>query len=615
MAVEQAHNRTRKEDSRLPARLLWWGVLLLLLAICLALLVLAALPHARLQPVFNLLAADGSLEAFSPALHASLRPWAAAGSLLAAGLAFAWVFKATASQSLTQRSLRSLNAYSPTQEIRELARDLLGLETKPLALIGLGVLFIGGLLLRGLYINRPMLYDEAYTVVAFADRPLWKAISDYHLPNNHVLHTLLVHFSMRWFGFSAWAARLPAMLAGALCVPAGYLAARSLYNRTTALLAAAWIAFSPVLVDFSANARGYTLLCLFVLIGLGLADYVRRKPNLLAWLLLTVCMALGFATLPTMLYPFGIIYGWLGLSWLANDFGESYRRRRFLALLLVSTAGAAALSLLLYLPALLNSGPQALFANRHVVSLSWYEFTGNLIPKAQSTWQFWTGHWPFVLEVVFAGGLLGSLLLHRRIARHKIHLLLPAILWIGLALIAQRVAPLPRIWLFLLPLLLILAAAGLAATGGLAAGSASARLRTAVTAASVAGLSLVLVASGLQGDLSYRPEQPLFGPVYEANEIAPVLLDQLQAGELIAANSPIQAPLRFRLIELGAPRQAFYDENDPAPFSGMIVVVERGRDLSHELYRLKLDGSLDPDSRVSIAETPALIAYRMDGLP
>lgn len=600
-----------------PGRLrLWWSLIgAILLTLGAGLLLLAVFPYQWLKPALDLLAADGSLEAFSASLHLRLRPPFAAASLLFFAAGGLWFIKAAASQGLVLRGSTALQAYSPLAELRRMARDVLSLETNTLALLSLGLLFAAGLALRWLYLHRPMQYDEAYTVVAFANRPFWKAIADYHLPNNHILHTLLVHFSIRWFGFNEWAARLPAMLAGALCIPAGYLVAKSLYARSAALLAAAWIAFSPVLVSFSANARGYTLLCLLTLVTLGLANYVRQRPNLIAWLLLSLTTALGFAALPTMLYPFGMIYGWLGLSWLARDVGAGYRNWRFPILLLSSAAAAGILSLLFYTPAMLNSGPQAIFANRHVVSLTWYEFSGNLLPKSINTWQFWTENWPYALTLIFALGLLSSVLLQRRMARFKIHLLLPAALWIALALVVQRVTPLPRIWLFLLPPLLILASAGLTGLGSLIASQLQPNARKGLLAAAVASLSLILISGTLRGDLSYRPDQPLYGPVSEAREIAPALLEQVQPSELIAANSPVQAPLRFRLLQLGAPESLFYDENTPQNFQKMIVVVERGADLARELYRLQLEGILDPASRISIAETPALIAYRMQRSP
>jgi hypothetical protein len=122
--------------------------------------------------------------------------------------------------------------------------------------VGLLVLVFLGAGIRWLFVSQPMRYDEAYTVVGFAARPLWNAISDYHLPNNHVFHTLLVHGMVQVFGFQEWAVRLPALLAGVACIPLVYLAGTALYDRPTGLLAAAWVAFSPLLIDASTTPAG-----------------------------------------------------------------------------------------------------------------------------------------------------------------------------------------------------------------------------------------------------------------------------------------------------------------------------------------------------------------------
>jgi len=66
---------------------------------------------------------------------------------------------------------------------------------------------------RLVFIESPMLHDEAYTVVTFSDT-FFHAMTDYSLPNNHIFHTILVVLSIKMFGLAPWTARLPAFLAG-----------------------------------------------------------------------------------------------------------------------------------------------------------------------------------------------------------------------------------------------------------------------------------------------------------------------------------------------------------------------------------------------------------------
>ncbi|MEM5774759.1 MAG: glycosyltransferase family 39 protein, partial [Anaerolineaceae bacterium] len=116
--------------------------------------------------------------------------------------------------------------------------------------------------------SQPMTHDESYTFIAFASQTLPNVVSDYHLPNNHIFNSVLVHFSTRVFGNGPLAVRLPALLAGLLAVAAVYLLARAQYGDAPALIAAAITAFLEAQVDISILARGYSLLGLLVLLEL-----------------------------------------------------------------------------------------------------------------------------------------------------------------------------------------------------------------------------------------------------------------------------------------------------------------------------------------------------------
>ena len=75
-------------------------------------------------------------------------------------------------------------------------------------------ILLSGLILRLGSLFEPVTYDEAYTYVAFASRSLWAIVSDYSLPNNHILHSILVHLSTQIVGNHPWAIRIPALVAG-----------------------------------------------------------------------------------------------------------------------------------------------------------------------------------------------------------------------------------------------------------------------------------------------------------------------------------------------------------------------------------------------------------------
>ncbi len=290
-------------------------------------------------------------------------------------------------------------------------------------------------------------HDEAYTFVAFA-RSLFTAVSDYHLPNNHVFHTVLVYLSTQAFGIQPWAVRLPAYVAGVLLSPVVYALGKRHYDRWTGLAAALLIAFSPVLISYSHNARGYTLVALFTLLLLLLADFVRRQVNLPAWGLISLLSALGMFTVPVMLFPIGIVFLWLFLENLYST-PEPYRsRRRFLRYWAASGFGAALLTILLYLPILVYSGPADLFANSFVTPLPWGELLETLRLRFAETWSEWTYRMPLVVIVVLVMGLLLSLGLHKKISTLCIPLQLATFLWIGLLILVQRPNAWSKEWFF-----------------------------------------------------------------------------------------------------------------------------------------------------------------------
>ena len=121
-----------------------------------------------------------------------------------------------------------------------------------------------------------MRYDESVTFVHYASRPWYIALTNYTAPNNHVFHSLLVHASTWIFGGAPWAIRLPALIAGILLVPASYVAARALVREARGALAASLVAGSSMLVEYSTNARGYTILALVFVLLLALATHLPR---------------------------------------------------------------------------------------------------------------------------------------------------------------------------------------------------------------------------------------------------------------------------------------------------------------------------------------------------
>ncbi len=109
------------------------------------------------------------------------------------------------------------------------------------------------------------------------------------------LYPALLWPVVRWQPDAFWM-RLPAAVAGVLTVPALGLFATRMFDRRTGLLAALYLALDPFHIWYSQEARGYSLLMLFVVAtGLCVLFMDRGKGRVRPALLLGLCGALAMA--------------------------------------------------------------------------------------------------------------------------------------------------------------------------------------------------------------------------------------------------------------------------------------------------------------------------------
>ncbi len=132
-------------------------------------------------------------------------------------------------------------------------------------------------------VRAPLGYDEAYTYLYFGTLPIGEIWRDYHVPNNHILHSVLVHFTTQLFGIAPFAIRLPALFGCALFFFALTRVGRHLLSPTRAT----WVllvALTPGIIELNGSARGYSLGCglsyaaLALLMGLVTYD-IRGRPG------------------------------------------------------------------------------------------------------------------------------------------------------------------------------------------------------------------------------------------------------------------------------------------------------------------------------------------------
>jgi hypothetical protein len=314
------------------------------------------------------------------------------------------------------------------------------------------------IVVRGYSLRQPVSYDEAYTFLNFV-QPGFPALFNYPVPNNHVLHTVLVRITTLILGTSTAVMRAPAFAAGVATIPLTFCLCRSLVPLGSGYLAASALSVFPYLVLYSTMARGYSLL---VLLSVGLAFvglHVARKPSLPGCGVLSLIGALGMLTIPTMLFALGGVYLWLGLSLAAR---RQSLRGVLSDFLIPCTVMTFLFTLVFYTPSILESGGvQSMIANTFVQAVPWNAFAGGLAVHFQSVLRQFSWdvpRWaPSSCALLMLAGMVSA-----AFKRHwGVVLLVPSIVvGSGLIFIAKQSIPFLRTWLYLIPFALVAADIG-----------------------------------------------------------------------------------------------------------------------------------------------------------
>jgi hypothetical protein len=562
-------------------RIAWAILTILALAGGFLLLTSALLPFASLKSTVDSLAADNNVETFTLARYQGIRQLVVVcgSALLAAGGLL--IIARRPFQGWLERLINQIS-----RGFRRVARDLILMMKEVRSqfkdkqyLAALGAIMIIASAIRFAYLDVPIRYDEAYTFLVFAVRPLRFIATDYHVPNNHIFHTILVRLAYLAFGNQLWSIRLPAFVAGILLIPTTYLVGKVFFERRAAMLSAALVAASSILVEYSTNARGYMLVSLFGVSILLLTAYLKAHDNLAAWALFVIFSALGFYTVPIFLYPFGMVMSWFLLSILLGDLTSPVSRRRALRSLVIAGLAVIALTLLLYLPVFQVSGLTAITGNRYVSSVEGSAFMENILVHFRNSWQEWTRDLPRSTGIAILSGLILATVFNRRISTQRVPFLIPAGLWILITLLIQRVTPWPRVWLFLLPFVLIWTSGGWVGLFRMLKFPRSEAWRAAsetIYLLAVVGLAAWLSFQVYQAQSIGKPARAFSGATSDEEAIAEYFKDALQPGDVVASTIPFNYPLRYYFLRNQISPDYFYKKTDSPDFERAFVVVSRG---------------------------------------
>jgi len=511
---------------------MFFGVLLL---VAVGTFAASFIPFRMLQASARANSARGQVPFFTPGFYHDMQlrlRVMALGNFLIAGVGF--VFRERAARIARQVVL---DCGQMSSDFRTAARCLPKNE-----IVAVAVLTVWATVLRLPLLFQPIRGDEAYTFLTYASHPFYVGLSFYNDTNNHLLNTLLMRVSYLLFGSHPWALRLPVFFAGIALVPAAYVAGRCLYSKTSALLGPAFVSTASPLIEYSVNGRGYILMCLECLLLIPFADYALRKRNLAAWAAVVALFAVGFFTIPIMLYPFGGFVAWLLISILAD---RGISKKRALTDLAVVVVLAGIVSVELYSPVFAISGPHAVFGKKLAapkpVSQFLYELPGSLV----STWAQWNRDIPAGVTIALVFGFVFALIFHRKLSSQRLPLPLAMLAWFVVVLTLQRVVPFERVWLFALPIFLVVCGAGL----GLVLSPMFERVHVRQGVAILAVVTALLL--GYQGKRTHS--------VYLANEgrgmeeVALYLKRQLKPGDSVVAVVPSDTLLLYHFGEHQVP--------------------------------------------------------------
>ena len=312
-------------------------------------------------------------------------------------------------------------------------------------------IFAAGASLRLYFLDSPIRYDEAFTFLHYVLLPFNQAIADYTLPNNHILHTLLVKITTGLCGREEWAIRLPAFIAGLCLLPAMFFLGWKAINIRVGLWAAALVAASSGLVEYSVNARGYSMVCLATVLLLATTKEINLKDHsIVAWTVFVLASVAGLFTVPVMIFPLLTVTTWIILG---ADLPSQTPRFRIVKKLILVGVIIGLGTVLCYTPVILKSGWESLLSNRFVKPLPIVEFGARLPKMGKNVFIFFHRDLPLTMTLLLAAGFLVGCFRLPRLAT-------AVFISVSVLMLIQRVLPPPRVFTFGLVIYLFLAAVG-----------------------------------------------------------------------------------------------------------------------------------------------------------
>jgi 4-amino-4-deoxy-L-arabinose transferase-like glycosyltransferase len=230
------------------------------------------------------------------------------------------------------------------------------------------IILVFGFILRLINLNQSLWLDEGTTAIVARDFSYSKILTEFSTGDFHPpFHYLFLKFWSGIFGVSEISLRLPSVIAGILTVWFVYLLVKKIYDKSTAILSALFLAVNPLHIYYSQEARMYSLETLFSAIVVWALVCLIKSNNPTYWFILSIA---SIVLLYTDYLPLFLL---LSLGIYAVIFQRSFLRRNSIFILL-SSLGIGILYLP-WLPSLVTQLKTGLLVKSEVPA--WWSILGN----------------------------------------------------------------------------------------------------------------------------------------------------------------------------------------------------------------------------------------------
>jgi len=157
--------------------------------------------------------------------------------------------------------------------------------------------------------NQSLWLDEAFVYSQIKTDSISEVYSNVMANEGHIgpLYHILNNLFCRLFGYSEWSFRMPSAIYGTIAVILVYIIARALKGNITALFSAVLMAFSPVHVWYSQEARMYSLWVMFILFAVFIFIKILKGKRQRLWILFTIFASLSIWTFLNSVFVFAAL--------------------------------------------------------------------------------------------------------------------------------------------------------------------------------------------------------------------------------------------------------------------------------------------------------------------